>query len=132
MEESEFKYEVESKNVIEGVLSTGIKGFDNLFEETGIPRGNASLVAGGPGTGKSTFCRQICYNLVSNSKKCMYVSFEEGKDRIVRSMENFDWDVQKYVDDGSFLIQVLVILTYLSLILGFSILPVGLRGTSSK
>jgi len=105
MDGNEFKYEVETKKTIDGVLSTGIRSFDNLFGESGIPRGNASLVAGGPGTGKSTFCRQICYNLVTEGKKCMYVSFEEGKDRIIRSMEKFGWDIQKYVDDGSFLIQ---------------------------
>ena len=33
MDESEFKYEVETKKNIEGVLSTGIKGFDDLFAD---------------------------------------------------------------------------------------------------
>jgi circadian clock protein KaiC len=87
------------------VLKTGIIGFDDLFAEGGIPRGSSVLVAGGPGTGKSILCRQICYNIVSNGKKCMYVSFEESKERIIKSMENFGWDVKKYVDDGSLLIQ---------------------------
>jgi len=89
----------------ETVLKTNISGFDDLFSKKGIPRGNSVLVAGGPGTGKSTFCRQICYNLVSNGKKCMYVSFEESKERIQRSMENFGWDVKKYIENGNLLIQ---------------------------
>jgi len=87
------------------VLKTYITGFDDLFAEGGIPRGSSILVAGGPGTGKSILCRQICYNLVSKAKKCMYVSFEESKERIIASMEKFGWDVKKYVEDGSFLIQ---------------------------
>ena len=66
----------------EKILKTSITGFDELFNINGIPQGNSVLIAGGPGTGKSTFCRQICYNLVSNGKKCMYVSFEESKERI--------------------------------------------------
>jgi len=92
-------------NKEEDVLKTGIGGFDELFAEKGIPQGNSVLVAGGPGTGKSILCRQICYNLVSKGKKCMYVSFEESKERIEKSMQNFGWDVKKFIEDGSFLIQ---------------------------
>jgi len=89
----------------EGVLKTDIIGFDELFTGGGIPVGNSVLVAGGPGTGKSIFCRQICFNLVSKGKKCMYVSFEESKDRIVKSMEKFGWDINRYIENGSLLIQ---------------------------
>ena len=87
------------------VLKTNIGGFDELFTDKGIPKGSSVLVAGGPGTGKSTLCRQICYNAVSRGKKCMYVSFEENIERIQRSMQSFGWDVKKYVENGSFLIQ---------------------------
>ncbi|UCH72371.1 MAG: hypothetical protein JSW62_02145, partial [Thermoplasmatales archaeon] len=52
-----------------------------------------------------TLCRQICYNIVSKGKKCMYVSFEESKERIQKSMENFGWDVKKFIDKGDLLIQ---------------------------
>jgi KaiC/GvpD/RAD55 family RecA-like ATPase len=94
-----------SKNKKQNILKTEINGFDKLFSEGGIPKGNSVLVAGGPGTGKSTLCRQICYNLVSKGKKCMYVSFEESQERIIKSMENFGWNIRKYVDDGHLLIQ---------------------------
>ena len=88
-----------------GVLKTDIQGFDDLFAEGGIPKGNSVLVAGGTGTGKSTFCRQICYNLVSQGKNCMYVSFEESIRRIERSMNVFGWDARKHIDEGRLLIQ---------------------------
>ncbi|MDH7516905.1 MAG: ATPase domain-containing protein [Candidatus Thermoplasmatota archaeon] len=87
------------------VLKTGISGLDNLFSAGGIPKGNSVLVAGGTGTGKSTLCRQICYNLISKGRKCMYVSFEESAERIERSMINFGWDVRKFIENGNFLIQ---------------------------
>ena len=102
MNEAEYANVNEKK---EDVLKTGISGFDELFADGGIPNGNSVLVAGGPGTGKSILCRQICYNLVLKSKKCMYVSFEESKERIKKSMRSFGWDVKRYVDDGSLLIQ---------------------------
>lgn len=89
----------------EKILKTEIDGFDKLFSEGGIPQGNSILVAGGPGTGKSTFCRQICYNVVLNGKNCMYVSFEESKDRVIKSMESFGWDAKKYIEEGKLLIQ---------------------------
>jgi KaiC/GvpD/RAD55 family RecA-like ATPase len=87
------------------VLKTGISGLDDLFADGGIPKGNSVLVAGGAGTGKSTLCRQICYNLISKGRKCMYVSFEESVERIEKSMINFNWDIKKFIDDGTFLIQ---------------------------
>ncbi len=93
------------KETKENILKTEINGFDKLFSEGGIPKGNSVLVAGGPGTGKSTLCRQICHNLVSKGKRCMYVSFEESQERIIKSMENFGWNIRKYVDEGQLLIQ---------------------------
>jgi circadian clock protein KaiC len=89
----------------EEFLITDIQGFDSLFAAQGIPKGNSVLVAGGAGTGKSTFCRQVCYNLVLKGKNCMYVSFEESIDKIKKSMYTFGWDVNKYIDEGHFLIQ---------------------------
>lgn len=89
----------------EVVLKTQIPGFDELFTEGGIPKGNVILVAGGTGTGKSTLCRQICYNFVTQGKHCMYVSFEESIEKIERSMSAFGWDAKRYVDSGHLLIQ---------------------------
>ena len=99
------EFEENCFDIKEDVLKTEVSGFDELFADKGIPKGSSVLVAGGPGTGKSIFCRNICYNLVSKGKKCMYVSFEESKDRIVKSMEGFGWDVKNYIDSGDFIIQ---------------------------
>jgi KaiC/GvpD/RAD55 family RecA-like ATPase len=95
----------DTKTEEEQIMITHIPGFDELFAEGGIPKKNSVLVAGGTGTGKSTFCRQICYNLVTQEKHCMYVSFEESIEKIERSMNAFGWDAKKYVDSGHLLIQ---------------------------
>jgi circadian clock protein KaiC len=96
---------VDKKKDDEVVLKTHIQGFDELFGEGGIPKGNSVLVAGGTGTGKSTLCRQVCYNLVSQGKHCMYVSFEESLEKIEKSMRVFGWDVKKYITEGQLLVQ---------------------------
>jgi circadian clock protein KaiC len=96
---------LEKKNEKDIILKTHIPGFDELFSEGGIPRRNSVLVAGGTGTGKSTLCRQICYNLVTQEKHCMYVSFEESIEKIERSMVAFGWDAKKYIESGYLLIQ---------------------------
>jgi circadian clock protein KaiC len=89
----------------ENILKTDIFGFDSLFENGGIPKGNSVLVAGGTGTGKSIFCRQICNNLTSKGKNCLYVSFEESKERIEKSMNSFGWDASIFIEKGNLLIQ---------------------------
>jgi circadian clock protein KaiC len=105
MQESDLVMENEQNTKKSKILKTGISGFDELFANGGIPHGNSVLIAGGPGTGKSTLCRQICYNLVAKGKKCMYVSFEESKERVIKSMDSFGWDIEKYIEDGNLLIQ---------------------------
>ena len=50
---------VSAKNEKDNVLITDVSGFDELFEDGGIPKGNSVLIAGGPGTGKSILCRHI-------------------------------------------------------------------------
>jgi KaiC/GvpD/RAD55 family RecA-like ATPase len=108
MQDNELSMEDQSNTIKDKkdlILKTNIDGFDELFKEKGVPKGNSIIISGGPGVGKSTFCRQICYNIVSNGNNCMYVSFEESIERIIRSMESFGWNVNKYIDQGKFLIQ---------------------------
>lgn len=93
------------KDKEEKIFKTDIKGFDNLFEEGGIPKKSSVLIAGGTGTGKSIFCRQICHNLVSKGKNCVYISFEENVDKIEENMQNFGWNAKKHRENGHFIIQ---------------------------
>ncbi len=84
-------------------IKTGIKGFDALFE-IGIPRGAIVLVAGGPGSGKTTLCLHMIINAARAGKKCLYMSFEESEERLFQHMEDFGW-VPKAVDKKNLLIR---------------------------
>lgn len=83
---------------------TGIPGFDALFEK-GIPKGNAMIIAGGTGTGKTIMCLQICNNLASEGKKCLYMSFEESQEKLENHMREFNWDPKKLENKGNLFIQ---------------------------
>jgi len=79
------------KKLPEQYIKTYIPGFDELFEK-GIPKGSTVLIAGGAGSGKTIFCLQLCYNLASHGKKCLYMSFEEPPERLRQHMVDFGWN----------------------------------------
>lgn len=85
-------------------IKTGIPGFDDLFEN-GIPRGNAILVAGGAGSGKTIFCLQTLAYHAANKEKCFYMSFEENESKLKEHMKDFGWDAEKLVKSGKLKIQ---------------------------
>lgn len=87
-----------------GWFKTGIEGFDKLVEN-GIPKGSASLVCGGPGSGKTLFCLQTLMNNAEAGKLCYYMSFEERVDRLRDHMLDFGWDAKKFEDQGNLIIR---------------------------
>jgi circadian clock protein KaiC len=85
-------------------IKTGIGGFDQLFEK-GIPRGNAVLIAGGAGSGKTIMCLQILANAAKKGEKCLYMSFEESEERLRKHMREFGWEPEELERKGSLLIK---------------------------
>jgi circadian clock protein KaiC len=70
---------------------TGIAGLDEITGG-GLPRGRTTLLAGGPGSGKTIFALQF---LAHGAQACrepgIFVAFEEASDRIVMNCESFGW-----------------------------------------
>ncbi|MBI4147382.1 hypothetical protein HY494_01890 [Candidatus Woesearchaeota archaeon] len=87
-----------------GYMFTGIPGFDALLEK-GIPLGATVLVAGGAGSGKTIFGLQTCMNQVKKGLKCLYMSFEESEEKLIKHMEGFGWNCQKYIKNKSLVIK---------------------------
>lgn len=87
-------------------VTTGIKGFDFLFEKNmGIPAGAAVLIEGGPGSGKTIFCLATLNELCKKGKKCLYMSFEESEDQLIGHMESFNWKAEEFIKKGLLRIQ---------------------------
>jgi circadian clock protein KaiC len=73
---------------------TYIKNFDKLVEG-GFKKNSTNLLVGGAGSGKSIFATQFLVGGMKNGEKCLYVTFEEKKDR-------FGWNLAEYEKKGLF------------------------------
>jgi circadian clock protein KaiC len=75
-------------------VRTGIEGFDELVLG-GLPRGQAILVTGGTGTGKSTFGLQFIYKGAKvYDEPGIYLSLEESIPSVVRNALSYGWDIE--------------------------------------
>ncbi len=73
-------------------VPTGIPGLDDLIYG-GFLEGDAVLVAGAPGTGKSTLGMQFIYEgIMRYDEPGFFITFEEFPQQIYRDAMNFGWD----------------------------------------
>lgn len=66
------------------MMKIGIKGLD-LMLGGGMPRGQSVLIAGGPGTGKTSIAMQFLYEGAKNDEKGLFISLEEKPERIIEN-----------------------------------------------
>jgi len=85
-------------------VKTGIPGFDDLLEK-GIPKGSATLLCGGPGSGKTIMGLQILNYTANKGEKCIYMTFEENEQKLRRHMKDFNWDAEKLEKEGKLVIK---------------------------
>ncbi len=81
-------------------VRTGIEGLDQLLYG-GILRGDSLLVAGAPGTGKTSLGMQYLYNGATEyNEPGLFITFEEFPERIYRDAESFGWDFRALEEGG--------------------------------
>ncbi|RLJ07700.1 MAG: hypothetical protein DRP16_02975 [Candidatus Aenigmatarchaeota archaeon] len=95
---------VKTKKGKKEYVLTGVPGLDGLVEE-GIPKGSSVLIAGGAGSGKTIMCLQILYNAAKKGEKCLYMSFEESRERLIQHMEDFGWNPRELEERGNLIIK---------------------------
>lgn len=86
-------------------IESGIPGFDELTRPAtgsgGIPDNSATLVYGPSKSGKSIFCNQFLYKGLENGEPCLYITTDQGIDKFQSNMTEFNWPVEKYIEDNS-------------------------------
>ncbi|MEK6933256.1 MAG: ATPase domain-containing protein [Nanoarchaeota archaeon] len=76
-------------------LKTYVPGLDVLLG-SGIPKGNAVLVEGGPGSGKTILCLTLAKKMCERGKKVLYMSFEEPEYRLFSHFRSFGADAEEF------------------------------------
>ncbi len=81
------------------VFRTGIKDLDRLIGKALAP-GSFIVVAGHPGAGKTTLASSICYANMLENKKCLYVSFQEDKEKLYRNLLSVNINFKEMEEKG--------------------------------
>ena len=81
-------------------VSSGVERLDAMLEGEGFYRGSTIMVAGTPGTGKSSFGASFVNAACLRGEKCLYFSFEESPDQIVRNMQSIGIDLAPHIESG--------------------------------
>ncbi len=81
-------------------VSTGVPALDEMFGGKGYFRGNSILVSGTSGTGKTSLTTHFVDAACGRGEKCVFFSFEEPADQIIRNMRSIGINLQRWVDKG--------------------------------
>ncbi len=80
-------------------LSTGIANLDKRLQG-GYPEGEAILITGEAGSGKTIFGMQFLHQACKNGKKCIMIATEETPEKILVHSRILGMDLEPYTEDG--------------------------------
>lgn len=80
-------------------ILTGIKGLDEVLKG-GLPKGRTILVAGSPGSGKTTFAMQFLVGGAKAGEGGLYVSLDDKPENVKANLSSFNWDLDSLEHDG--------------------------------
>ncbi len=81
-------------------VPTGIPRLDTMMGAKGFYRGSSILISGTAGTGKSSLAGTFADSVCRRGEKCMYFSFEESADQIMRNMNSIGLDLRRWARKG--------------------------------
>jgi len=101
MDKLRFKEKIDAHNISRLIkrVEMGIPGVDEQIEG-GMPEGFVVVVTGPPGTGKTTFSLQYLMEGLKRDERCIFFSFEEKVEQIIKQSMRFGWDIGEYIDKG--------------------------------
>jgi circadian clock protein KaiC len=81
-------------------VSTGVPALDEMLGGKGYYRGSSILISGTAGTGKTSLTAHFVDAACARGEKCIFFSFEESANQIVRNMRSIGIDLGRWVDKG--------------------------------
>lgn len=93
-EATEIRHEASSERI-----STGFAALDTMLGG-GLLRGSSSLITGAPGTSKTTLSGLFAESACRRGERTLYVSFDEGGERICRNLTSVGIRLDAHVRSG--------------------------------
>lgn len=81
-------------------ISSGIPRLDEMLGRRGFYKGTSILVTGMAGTGKTSLAAHMVDAACRRGERCLFFSFEESSEQIIRNMNSIGLDLQQWVDQG--------------------------------
>ncbi len=81
-------------------VSTGVPRLDAMMAGKGYYKGSSILISGTAGSGKTSLATAFLDSLCRRGKRCMYFSFEESPEQIMRNMRSIGMDLAPWVKKG--------------------------------
>ncbi len=81
-------------------ISSGVAGLDAMLDGKGYYRGSSILISGATGTGKGSLAVSMVAAACQRGEQCLYFSFEESRDQIVRNMHSIGIDLAPHLRSG--------------------------------
>lgn len=85
-------------------VPTGIPGLDKIMQG-GLVKGSTTLISGSAGTGKTILCAQFLWHGLKLGENCMFITFEESAEDIIKDAKVFGWDFESYEKKGKLIIE---------------------------
>jgi circadian clock protein KaiC len=83
----------------DGPVASGVPRLDQLMGD-GIRAGQATVVLGPSGAGKTILGLRFAAQGLEEGERCLYVSFQETGDQLIKKAASFGWDLAKARESG--------------------------------
>jgi circadian clock protein KaiC len=81
-------------------VSSGVPALDAMLGGKGYFRGSSVLVTGTAGTGKTSLASHFVDAACARGEKCVFFSFEESPNQIVRNLRSIGLDLGRWIEKG--------------------------------
>jgi circadian clock protein KaiC len=77
---------------VSGAMPSGIPGLDKVMT-TGMRQGDATLIMGPSGVGKTTLAMRWITQGLEEGEQCLFVTFQDTADHLIEMGATFGWDI---------------------------------------
>lgn len=88
---------------VSGRIASGIPGLDDVMGG-GIGEGETTIILGPSGVGKTIAGLRFAAEGISHDERCLYVTFQDTADQLVKMAATFNWDLGSARDNGQLIV----------------------------